>query len=56
MVLIDCNTKGTKQGNIKHVPRIRPINPAFMTNVVCIVCFTLGLSVSFTSNLINLGV
>jgi hypothetical protein len=25
MVLIDHNTRGTRQGNIKHVPKIRPI-------------------------------
>jgi hypothetical protein len=27
MVLKDHNTKGTRQGKIKHVPRIRPIVP-----------------------------
>jgi hypothetical protein len=55
MVLMDCNTKGTRQGNIKHAPKTRPIAPLFMTNVAYIVFFTLGLLVSLTSNLANLG-
>jgi hypothetical protein len=29
MALMDHNTKGTKQGNIKHAPKTRPITPAF---------------------------
>jgi hypothetical protein len=56
MVLIDHNARGTSQGNINPAPRIRPIALLFMTNVVCIVFFTLGLLVSLTSNLANLGV
>jgi hypothetical protein len=56
MVRIDRNTRGTRQGNIKHVSRIRPIGLLSMTNVVCIVFFTLGLLVSLASNLVNLGV
>jgi hypothetical protein len=55
MVLIDRNTRGTRQGNIKQAPRIRPITLLFVTNVVCIVFFTLGLLVSLTSNLVNQG-
>jgi hypothetical protein len=45
-----------QQGNIKHVSRVRPIALLFMTNLVCIAFFTLGLLVSLTSNLVNLGV
>jgi uncharacterized RDD family membrane protein YckC len=52
MVLVDHNTKGTRQGNIKT----RPIAPLCMTNVACIVFLTLGLLVLLTSNLANLGV
>jgi hypothetical protein len=51
--LIDFNTMGIRQGNIKYTPKIRPIAPLFMTNVACIVLFcffTLWLLVSFTSN------
>jgi hypothetical protein len=48
--------QGNRQGNIKHAPRIKPIALLFMTNVVCIVFFTLGLLVSLTRNLVNLGV
>jgi hypothetical protein len=54
-VPIDLNIRGSRQSNIKHVSRIRPIALLFMTNIVCIVFFTLGLLVSLTSNLINLG-
>jgi hypothetical protein len=54
MVLMDHNTKGTRQGNIKHAPKTRPIALLSMTNVVCIAFFTLGLSVSLSSNLVNL--
>jgi hypothetical protein len=56
MVMIDCSTRGTRQGNIKHAARLRPIALLFMTNVVCTVFFTLGLLVSLTSNLVNLVV
>jgi hypothetical protein len=56
MVLIDHNTRGTRQGNIKYAPKIRHIAPLFIANVACIVFFTLGLSVSLTINLVNLGV
>jgi hypothetical protein len=48
--------QGDQQGDIMHVPRIRPIAPLFMANVVCIVFFTLGLLVSLISNLANLGI
>jgi bacteriorhodopsin len=50
MILMDCNTR---QGNIKHAPKIRPIDLIFMINVPCIAFFTLGLSVSLTTNLAN---
>jgi hypothetical protein len=35
--LMDCNTRGTRQGNVKLAPKTRPIAPLFMTDVVCIV-------------------
>jgi hypothetical protein len=54
MVLMD-HTKRTRQGNIKHAPKVRSIALLSMTNVACIAFFTLGLSVSLTSNLANLG-
>jgi hypothetical protein len=46
MVLMGHNTKGTRQGNIKHAPK---------TNIACIVFFTLGFLVFLTGNLANLG-
>jgi hypothetical protein len=55
MVLMDSNTRGTRQGNIKHAPKIRTIARLSMTNVACIVFFTLRLLVSLISNLANLG-
>jgi hypothetical protein len=33
MVLIDCNIKGTKKGNIKHTPEIRIIAPTRVLNL-----------------------
>jgi hypothetical protein len=42
VVLMDHNTKGTRQGNIKHAPKTRPIALLSMTDVACIVPFTLG--------------
>jgi hypothetical protein len=56
MVLMDHNTKGTRQGNIKHAPKARQIALLSMTNVTCIAFFTLGLLVSLTCDLANLGV
>jgi hypothetical protein len=56
VVMIDCNTMGTRQSDIKQVSRVRPIALLFVTNVACIVPLTLGLSASLTSNLVNLGV
>jgi hypothetical protein len=53
---MDCNTRGTRQGNIKHVPKIRHITLLSMTNVACIAFFILGLSILLTSNLANLGI
>jgi hypothetical protein len=47
--------QGTRQGNIRHAPKTRSVTPLSMTNAVCTVFFTLGLSVSLTSNLTNLG-
>jgi hypothetical protein len=32
MVQIDHNTRGTRQGNIKHAPRTRPIVPMRVLN------------------------
>jgi hypothetical protein len=66
MVLMDRSTRGTRQGIIKHVLRIRPIAPLFRINVVyigflllllfiCLFC-TLRVLVSLTSSLANLGV
>jgi hypothetical protein len=55
MILMDHNTKGTTQGNIKHDPKIRLIATLSMTNVAYIVSFTLELLVSLTRNLANLG-
>jgi hypothetical protein len=55
MVLMDCNTKGTREGNIKHASKTRPIALLSMTNVACIVFFTLGLLVLLISNLANLS-
>jgi hypothetical protein len=46
MILMDHNTRGTRQDNIKHVPKIRTIALLSMANVACVVFFTLGLSVS----------
>jgi hypothetical protein len=55
MDLMDCNTKGTRQGNIKHAPKTGLIVPLSMTNVACIVFFTLGLLVLLIINLAKLG-
>jgi hypothetical protein len=33
MVLIDHNTRETRQGNIKHAPRTRPIIPIRVLNL-----------------------
>jgi hypothetical protein len=55
MVLMDHSTKGTRQGSIKHAPKTRPIPLHSITNVACIVFFILGLLVSLTGNLANLG-
>jgi hypothetical protein len=55
-IVASIMARGTRQDNIKHAPRIRLIVLLFMTNVVCIFFFTLGLLVSLTSNLVNLGV
>jgi hypothetical protein len=55
MVLMNHNIKGTRQGDIKHASKIRPIALLFITNVACIVPLTLGLPVSLTGNLTNLG-
>jgi hypothetical protein len=52
---MDYNTKGTKQGNIKHAPKTRTIALLFIANVACIVTLTLGLLVSLTGNLADLG-
>jgi hypothetical protein len=38
MVLIDRSIRGTRQGNIRYVPRIKHIVPLFMTNVA-LYCF-----------------
>jgi hypothetical protein len=54
MVLMDHNTKGTRQGNIKHAPKTRPITLIFITNVAYVV-FNLRPLVSLTGNLTNLG-
>jgi uncharacterized membrane protein len=51
MVLINCNTRRTRHGNIKYVPRIRTFSLLFMTNAVCIIFFTLGLLVSLAVSL-----
>jgi hypothetical protein len=32
IVLIDLNTRGTRQGSIKHLPGIRPIAPVKVLN------------------------
>jgi hypothetical protein len=56
MVLMGHNTKGSRQCNIKHASKTRPMALLSMTNVACIAVFTLGLPVSLTSNLTNLGV
>jgi hypothetical protein len=55
MVLMDYNAKGTRQSNIKHAPKTKPIKPISMKNVAHIVLFTLGLLLSLTNNLTNLG-
>jgi hypothetical protein len=55
MVLMDHNTKGTRQGHIKQAPKTRPIALLSMTYVACTVFFTLGLLVLLTGNLTNLG-
>jgi protein-S-isoprenylcysteine O-methyltransferase Ste14 len=55
MILMVHNTKGTKQGNIKHAPKTRPITLLSMTNVAYMVFFTLELLVLLTTNLTNLG-
>jgi hypothetical protein len=55
IVLMDLNTKGTRQGNNRHAPKTRPIILLFITNVANIVSLTLGLLVSLTSKLANLG-
>jgi hypothetical protein len=55
VVLMDHNTKGTRQGNIKHAPKTRPITPLFITNIACIVSLTLGLPVLLMGNFTNLG-
>jgi hypothetical protein len=54
LVLVDHNTRATRQRNIKHAPKTRPITLLSMTNVACIVFFNLELLASFTSNLTNL--
>jgi hypothetical protein len=39
---MDCNTKGPRQGDVKHDPKTRPIALLSMTYVASIV-FNLGL-------------
>jgi hypothetical protein len=56
LVLIDCNTKGTRQGNIKQARKTRAITLLSMTNVACIVHFALEFLGLLTSSLTNLGV
>jgi hypothetical protein len=52
---MDHNVKGTRQANIKHAPKTRPIALLSMTTVALDWIFTLGLLVSLTNNLTNLG-
>jgi hypothetical protein len=56
MALMDRGTKGARQSDIKQDPKTIPFALLFMTNVACIVPFTLGLLVPLTGNLANLGV
>jgi hypothetical protein len=55
MVLMDSNTRGTRQGNIKHAIKTRSITLLFITNVACIF-LTLGLLVSLTATSQTWGV
>jgi hypothetical protein len=36
IVLVDCSTRGTRQGNIKYALKARPITLLFMIDVICI--------------------
>jgi hypothetical protein len=56
MALMDHNTKGTKQGNIKHAPKTRPITPAFHDKMLpAFFFFSLCDFNITTGNLANLG-
>jgi hypothetical protein len=55
MVLMDHNTKETRQGDIKHGSQDKTHHPAFHGKCSLHCFFTLGLLVSLTSNLANLG-
>jgi hypothetical protein len=47
MVLVDCNTRGTRQGHLKHAPKTRPIALLSMANVACIVFYSGTFSIAY---------